>query len=126
MELSEKIQATIDGYFEAFDKGSVEAAVALFAENATVEDPVGSKVRSGRENIQKFYAGAMSMKCKITQTGPSRIVENEAAFPFHGVVQLPDKTMEFDCIDVMTFDDGGKILSMRAFWGPGNTSYAAT
>lgn len=101
----------------------MEDVVALFAAEATVEDPVGSKVRSGAENLQKFYTGAMSMNCKITPTGPARIVENEAAFPFHGVVQLPDKTMEFDCIDVMTFNEDGKILTMRAFWGPGNTSY---
>ena len=125
MDLKDKIQTTVDGYFDAFDKGNAEAVVALFAENATVEDPVGSKVRTGAEGLLKFYSSAMSMRCKITPTGPARIVENEAAFPFHGVVQLPDKTMEFDCIDVMTFNDDGEILTMRAFWGPGNTSYTA-
>ena len=125
MELSDKIQTTIHGYFDAFKKGCVEGVVALFAADATVEDPVGTKVRSGAANLQKFYTDAMAMKCAITPTGPVRIVENEAAFPFHGVVQLPDKTMEFDCIDVMTFNDDGKVLTMRAFWGPGNTSYTA-
>ncbi len=125
MDLKDKIQNTVNGYFEAFDKGSADAVVALFADGATVEDPVGSKVRTGADGLLKFYSGAMSMQCKITPTGPARIVENEAAFPFHGVVQLPDKTMEFDCIDVMTFNDDGKILTMRAFWGPGNTSYTA-
>jgi len=123
VELKDKIKAAVDGYFDAFDRGSAEAVLALFASDATVEDPVGSKVRKGTEELSKLYTGAMAMKCKITPTGPARIVQNEAAFPFHGVVQLPDKVMEFDGIDVMTFNDDGKILTMRAFWGPGNTTY---
>tara|TARA_Y100000817_G_C16752292_1_gene497586 strand:- start:81 stop:461 length:381 start_codon:yes stop_codon:yes gene_type:complete len=123
LDLTEKIQATIDKYFDAFDRGSADKVLGLFSSTATVEDPVGSKVQTGSEELLKFYSGAMSMQCKITSTGPARIVENEAAFPFHGVVQLPDKILEFDCIDVMTFDMDGKILTMRAFWGPVNTNY---
>ena len=34
--------------------------------------------------------------------------------------------MRIEIISVMTFDDEGKIASMKAYWGPENDSSSAT
>ena len=41
---------------------------------------------------------------------------NTAAFPFQ--VKMGD--MSIDIIDVFEFDDQGKVVSMKAYWGPEN------
>jgi steroid delta-isomerase len=38
------------------------------------------------------------------------------AFPFQ--VKMPG--MIVDIIDVFEFDEAGKVVSMKAYWGPGN------
>lgn len=46
-----------------------------------------------------------------------RIAGGQAAFQFELASTVGDKTYTLAPIDVMTFDDDGKITSMRAFWG---------
>ena len=41
-----------------------------------------------------------------------------AAMAFDAVVKLAEGDMRVSVIDVMTFDDAGLILSMRAYFGP--------
>lgn len=48
--------------FNAADAGRV---VALFADDATVEDPVGSPVVAGREAILAFYRHATSLGARL-------------------------------------------------------------
>lgn len=70
--------------------------------------------------IRKFYSGAVTMDLKLTRTGAVRIAANEAAFPFELEMEVAGKLMRTEIMDVFRFDDEGKIVSMRAFWGPSN------
>lgn len=47
-----------------------------------------------------------------------RISGANAAFHFRVVTKAGEQTYEIDPIDVMTFDQDGRITSMRAFWAP--------
>jgi len=42
--------------------------------------------------------------------------ERDAAFTMEAHVQIGDTAMVVPTIDVMTFDDNGRITSQRAFW----------
>ncbi len=42
MPSQETMKAAMQAYIDAFNSGSADAVVALYAEDATVEDPVGS------------------------------------------------------------------------------------
>ncbi|MEM9013732.1 MAG: nuclear transport factor 2 family protein [Pseudomonadota bacterium] len=119
--IEEKIEATIQGYFDAFNALDANAVVVLFADNATVEDPVGTPLKSGSDEIISFYERSMQSKAKLQRTGPARINNQEAAFPFRAQVTMPQGRLEIDVIDHMTFDEDGKILTMRAFFGEANT-----
>ena len=111
----ETILETITTYVDRVANGSSAEVLALYADGATVEDPVGSDVLTTREQIAAFY-GTLDT---LDQTGRllfARVAGNEAAFSFELVTKAGDQTYTLAPIDVMTFDDDGKITSMRAFW----------
>lgn len=120
MNIVDHYTNAVDSYLRGLNEKDLEEILALYAENATVEDPVGSNVIVGMEGIRKFYSGAVTFDLKLTRTGPVRIAANEAAFPFQLEMEVNGKLMRTDIIDVFRFDEQGKIVSMRAFWGPGN------
>ena len=90
----EKIREVIEQYVARVATGTTDQVLDLFAEGATVEDPVGGEVLS------------------------ARIAGGEAAFLFELRTKAGEQTYTLAPIDVMTFDDDGKITSMRAFWDP--------
>lgn len=119
MDTADKLTA-VDRYIEAFATSNLDIIRELYAEDATVEDPVGSDVHRGIEAICGFYGGVLQAGIKLTLTGTPRCAGNAVAFPFQ--VQAPG--MEIDVIDVFEFNDAGKVVSMRAYWGPENSRQA--
>lgn len=119
----ETILETIQSYVDLVATGSSTDVVALYADGATVEDPVGSEVRTTREELAEFYGNldGLEQSAKLLQV---RIAGNEAAFAFELVTRAGDQTYTLAPIDVMTFDDDGKITSMRAFWSGEDMSIA--
>ncbi len=109
-----------DNYLRGLNEKNLELILSLYADNATVEDPVGSEIVSGKAAVRKFYSGAVTMDLNLTRTGPVRAAGVEAAFPFQLRMDVGGTAMVTDIIDVFRFDDEGKIVSMRAFWGPEN------
>jgi hypothetical protein len=46
------------------------------------------------------------------------VVDHEAAFQFRIDVPIGDDTMTMVATDLMTFDESGKIIAMRAYADP--------
>ena len=111
----EIILDTIQKYVDLVAGGHSADVVALYADGATVEDPVGSEVRTTRESIAEFY-GALDGLEQSARLVHVRVAGNEAAFAFELVTTVGEETYTLAPIDVMTFDDAGLITSMRAFW----------
>lgn len=119
----ETILATVQQYVDLVAHGSAADIVALYAEGATVEDPVGSEVRTTRESIAEFYAGLEGLE-QEARLLHARVAGSEAAFAFELVTRAGDQTYTLAPIDVMTFDDDGRITAMRAFWSGEDMSVA--
>lgn len=115
----------VDGYLRGLNEKDLEGILSLYAENATVEDPVGSKVLNGKAALREFYTGAVGIDLRLTRTGPVRVAGIEVAFPFQLRMKVNGIPIITDIIDVFRFDEAGKIVSMRAFWGPDNQRPAA-
>ena len=111
----EEILATIEKYVAYVGTGTADQILELYAEGATVEDPVGSEVRTSRESIREFYAGLEPLD-QVSTLVTARVAGNEAAFQFELVTKADGATYTLSPIDVMTVDDDAKITSMRAFW----------
>jgi steroid delta-isomerase len=114
------IRATVDAYCAAFTDGDRAAYVGLFAEDAWIEDPVGTPRYEGRDAIGGFFDQSSSLadSIELRLTGPVRVAAGECAFPMQARPSMGGATFCVDIIDVMTFDDAGHITTMRAFWDP--------
>jgi len=115
---NDQIQATIHRYVEVFSAGDKAGYLGLFADDATVEDPVGADVVRGPDGISAFWDGVrgMSPEIELQLTGAPRLAAGEAAFPMRAITTMGDAKMAVEIIDVMTFADDGRITSLRAFW----------
>jgi len=117
MEAKDKVRA-VERYIEAFERGDIGIIRELYAANARLEDPVGTPVREGIDEIVKFYENSMKLGVKLVLTGTPRCAGNAVAFPFK--VNVPGMTLEV--IDVFEFNEDGEVVSMKAYWGPENTA----
>lgn len=112
-------EAVVDGvrrYLDTVATGSAADVTALYAADASVEDPVGSDPLRGHDAIRAFYATFESLP-KQTELVTVRACAGQAAFHFSIVVDLGGgATSTMAPLEVMTFDDDGLITSMRAFW----------
>ncbi len=115
------IRSVVDQYCATFTAGDQDGYVGLYADDAWIEDPVGTPRHEGRDAIGAFFAMSRSLAevIELRLTGPVRVAAGEAAFPMQARPQIGDTTYAVDIIDVMTFDDEGKITTMRAFWDAG-------
>lgn len=111
----ERILETIQRYVDLVGTGTADQILDLYAEGATVEDPVGTDVRTTRESIREFYAAIEPLE-QESRLVSARVAAGEAAFQFELVTKVGDQTYTLAPIDVMTFDDDGRITAMRAFW----------
>lgn len=120
MPTTEQKLAAVQGYIAAFDAGSGAAAAALFAKDATVEDPVGTPIKHGHDEILAFYSGAMASGAKLTLLGEPRYAADYVAFTFTVSLEWQGQKTVIEVIDTFKLNDDGKITEMRAYWGPEN------
>lgn len=120
MPHAQQMEAAVHEYLRALNASDLDAVVALFADDAVVEDPVGSAPRRGLAQIREFYAGSVALQLTTLLEGQVRVAGDEAAFPFSVSFRHEGRAMTIRPIDVFRFDAAGKIVSMRAFFGPAN------
>ena len=109
------VAEAVDRYAQLLGSGSAEQIAALYTPDATVEDPVGNGVRHGHDEIRQLYR-RVEKQTRTVELLSVHINGNEAAFLARLTIITGDTQTRIDGIDVMTFDDAGRITSMRAFW----------
>lgn len=124
MPTPEQMVAVVQAYVAAFAAGDVDAVVALFAEDATVEDPVGTPPKRGLAEIRAFYAGSMATGARLELLGDPRCAADYIAFPFAVKLEWQGSRQVIEVIDTFRLDASGKITEMRAFFGPANMKSA--
>ena len=122
MPTNDTMEAAVHRYIRALNESDLDTIVALYAEDATVEDPVGTPPHNGREAIRAFYAGSVALKLDVALEGPVRATANEAAFAFRVRFVWNGQATTICPIDVFRFNEAGLITSMRAIFGPANTT----
>ena len=109
----------VDAYVAGFANADPEAIAALFATDATVEDPIDSPIKRGSAEILEFYKFSMQTGAKLVLDGPVRTGGPYAAFAFQVRLNLGGEKV-IHVIDTFKFNDAGKVIEMRAFWSPDN------
>ena len=121
MPTEKQMKAAMQAYIDLFNKVDAAGIAELYADDATVEDPVGSPLKNGKAEIRAFYEYAIKTGAKLTLAAPIRGSHgNSAAMAFDVNLKMPQGQAVIRVIDVMTFNEAGKFLSMKAYWGPGD------
>lgn len=120
---NETAAASVKRYLELVASGTAGEIADLYADDATVEDPVGSPALVGREAIEAFYASFATMP-KTTELLTLRTSGGQAAFHFEIVTDTGGGKATMAPLEVMTFDEDGQITTMRAWWSDGDLSFS--
>ena len=122
MVSGEHIAKVVNRYLEVVATGTADEIAELYAEDATVEDPVGGgEVHIGRHAIHGFYKNIENIP-RATELHSMRVAGHEAAFMFTITVGGDEGKMRIEPIDVMVFNSEGKIASMKAYWSPADVT----
>lgn len=116
----EMIAKVLQAYVDAVGGDDVEKIIELYAEDAEVEDPVGSEVHKGHAALREFYQMAVDAVEKMVLEGNPRIRDNWGACAMRAYPKGMDLKFCMETIDVMEFNDAGKITRMVAYWGDSN------
>lgn len=119
---ADPLEAVVHAYVRALNAQDLDAIVALYADDATVEDPVGTEPIRGREAIRAFYARTVALPLQVQLEGQVRVAGRECAFAFSVSLVYQGRRSTFRPIDTFRFDGAGRIVQMRAFFGPGNVA----
>ncbi|EME19895.1 nuclear transport factor 2 family protein [Rhodococcus triatomae] len=117
MAFEDDVRTAVSNYLDAVANGTSADIAALYTDDATLEDPVGSEPKVGREEIEKFYSALDSVP-RSTELLTLKVAGGTAAFHFRVVTEAGDQTVTVEPIDVMTFDEQARITGMRAVWSP--------
>jgi steroid Delta-isomerase len=116
MSTAEHIAEVVNRYIGLVAGGSADQMVELYAEDATVEDPVGGgEVHIGRQAIHGFYSAmeGVERECELVSL---RVAGHEAAFLYRLTVKGGDGAIRIEPIDVMVFNEDGEVAAMKAYW----------
>ena len=128
MPSPEHMRDAVLTYFASFANADVDAIVALFADNAVVEDPVGGARMEGAQAIRAFFKGGFDYVgggYSFVPEGNVRVAANHAACAAVATCDKANPPFRLETLDVMTFDEAGKIVAMKAYWGPFNMTSLA-
>ena len=117
MPTPDELRNAMQSYIKLMCDSDIDGILNLYAEDASAEDPVGGELQQGQEKLRAFYA-ATAPRLQVEIAGPICVAGNECAMPMLAEFEMNDQKFYIDVIDVMKFDDNGKITSMRAFWSP--------
>lgn len=115
MDAAAKIKLAED-YISAYNAADLGAMLALYAPDASMEDPVGSEPARGVEAISALYRLGFEMGVKLELEGPVRCAGNALAF----AMCARTARGRLYIIDVFDLTPAGRIARMRAYWGPEN------
>jgi steroid delta-isomerase len=119
MPTAAHIAQVFQDYVAAMTAGDVDKIVSLYAADAVVIDPVGTEPVKGHAAIRTFYDAAAPQVDHMVLDGNPRINGNTGAAPMRCYPKSPEGFV-VEIIDLMTFDDAGKIATMTAYWGETN------
>jgi steroid delta-isomerase len=117
MPHAEQMIAAIETYCRAETEKDRDTWLALFAEGIVHEDPVGVATRTGIEGVSQLWEMIVAGDVDLRLTDDVIVCGNEAIALMScetGPADARRKTGPI--VDHFTFDDDGKIVTLRAFY----------
>ncbi|KAH8083483.1 hypothetical protein HD553DRAFT_342704 [Filobasidium floriforme] len=109
-------------YIDGINKKDPGALLDMYHRDIVGVDPVGTAPFRGLEQISSFYDQGMADRVDLegpirTSFGRTAAMASSIVFPMDG------RKVRIHTIDVMTFDEDGKIVDIKAIWGKKNVVF---
>jgi len=117
MPAPEEIRSIVQSYVKMMCDSDIDGILSLYADDATAEDPVGGEIQQGIDALRNFY-NLTAPALQVELNGPICVAGNQCAFLLLAELTMGDAKQYLDATDIFSFDEEGKITSMRAFWDP--------
>jgi steroid Delta-isomerase len=114
----EELQKVVESYVDLVANGTPEQVADLYADGASVEDPIGADIRNTRESLIEFYGVIAAMDKATAELHWTKIAGDTAVFEFTLITETAGMSFKITPVDIMVFDEDGKIKTMRAVWRP--------
>jgi len=117
----EHIRAVMERYAVLMQAADADAIAMLFAEDATVEDPVGTPPHVGRDAVRAFFKTGfdnMGGGMNFVWDGSIRVADKWGAAAATVKLENAPEPFVVETLDVMEFRPDGLIASMKAYYGP--------
>lgn len=115
----EKIEAVLQNHFDTWNSRNKEAWMANFADDLVVEDPVGGLLKKGRDALEKSWENSFKDGHGWTlEPVLIAVCANKAGLHVKNIGMVDNKPVEFDTIEVWTFNDDFKVNDCRTFFNP--------
>jgi steroid Delta-isomerase len=112
--------AAVQEYCRAENEKDKDAWLALFADGAVHEDPVGQSVNAGLDQIAGFWDYFQPSNVELWCEEPVIVCGNEAIAIMRCRTGPADNRRESGrIVDQFIFDNAGKITNLRAFYDLG-------
>jgi steroid delta-isomerase len=111
------MRTVVESYLALVGDGTAAEITALYADDATVEDPVGTPPHVGRDAVLEFYKVIEPIK-RATELVSFKAAGNVAVFEFTITTYFPEFTIQLNPVDIMTFAEDSKVQEMKAVWSP--------
>jgi steroid Delta-isomerase len=121
------MRAIFERYRSLMTAGNLDGICALFAEDATWEEPVGTFVERGREAIRSRYAAALAScggQITMVADGAVRVAGHHAVGLSIATLNTGGVAMLVETANAIACNEDGEISDMKIYFGP--TSFRTT
>jgi len=116
---ADEASALVDRYISAFNTRDRNTYISLFADGATVEDPLGSPPIGSASQLGAFFDATTSVPLHLELEKDSiRVSGTHVAFRFQLELGAGTSQVATKPVDVLDLDGDGKIVSLVAYWKP--------
>ncbi|WP_069162542.1 nuclear transport factor 2 family protein [Nocardia altamirensis] len=109
-----EMKAALQRYLDAWNAADIDGVVDMFTDDAVVHDPYGQQPYEGKAAFQAFFAGVMEQHPVFVLDSPIRASYGDSAAM---AVTARGAHLTIRFIDVMRFDDAGKLVEMISYRG---------
>ena len=117
----EHMRAIFDRYRDLMGAGDVEGVCALFAEDATWEEPIGTFTERGRAAIRARYEAALAGcggRIPMVADGAVRVAGHHAIGLSIATVTLGGVPVQVETANAIACNEQGEITEMKIYFGP--------
>lgn len=113
-------KAVLQAYIDGFNNGDADALIALFAEDAVIEDPVGTPLKYAAD-IPDWFRQGVAMQARLELDTPIRgSHRNAAAMAFRVHMVQDGQPLTIRSLDTIEINEQGLITRLNGYWGPGD------